>query len=192
MSIKLPALPYSKNSLAPYISEETIDFHYGKHHKAYVDKLNTLTEGNNLSKASLEEIVLNEKGIVFNQAAQVWNHNFYWECLSPSQDEQPSALLLKEIEKNFSSLDNFKNEFTKKALSQFGSGWAWLVKTGNSLKISTTGNAELPLTSKETPLLTCDVWEHAYYVDYRNNRGKYLEAFWKLINWKFVEKNLDK
>ena len=192
MSVVLPELPYNKKALNPHISEETLDYHYGKHHKGYVDKLNGQLPGTEWEKASLEEIVKSSEGAVFNNSAQVWNHSFYWNCLSPQGGGVPSGVLGSAIEKHFQSFEKFKEEFTTKALSQFGSGWAWLVKEAEELKILSTSNAETPLTSShQKALLTCDVWEHAYYIDYRNARNKYLEAFWNLVNWEFVNKNLD-
>ena len=192
MSITLPELPYSKQALSPHISEETLNFHYGKHHKAYVDKLNAQITGTDLDKASLEEIVKSSQGGVFNNSAQVWNHSFYWNCLSPQGGGAPTGNVLSAIEKHFSSFEKFKEEFSACAMTQFGSGWAWLVKEGDQLKVTSTPNAETPLTSSsQKALLTCDVWEHAYYIDYRNARNSYLEAFWKLVNWEFVNKNLD-
>ena len=191
MSIQLPELPYQKTALAPYISEETLNFHYGKHHKAYVDKLNVQIENTEWEKASLEKIVKSSSGGVFNNAAQVWNHTFYWNSLSQKGGGQPSGDLAKALEKDFGSFEKFKEEFTAKALGQFGSGWAWLVKSGDVLKVISTANADTPLTSEDKPLLTCDVWEHAYYVDYRNARNKYIEAYWNLVNWDFVVRNLD-
>ena len=192
MSVLLPELPYNKKALSPYISEETLDYHYGKHHKAYVEKLNAQISGTEWEKASLEEIVKSSKGGVFNNSAQVWNHSFYWNCLSPQGGDAPSGNLGSAIEKHFQSFESFKEQFTATALAQFGSGWAWLVKEGDSLKILSTANAETPLSSpNQIALLTCDVWEHAYYIDYRNARNKYVEAFWNLVNWEFVNKNLD-
>ena len=191
MSIQLPELPYSRKALVPHISEETLDFHYGKHHKAYVDKLNVQIENTEWNHASLEEIVKSSSGGVFNNAAQVWNHTFYWNSLSQKGGGQPSGDLAKALEKDFGSFKKFKEEFTAKALGQFGSGWAWLVKSGSILKVIATANADTPLTSEDKPLLTCDVWEHAYYVDYRNARNKYIEAFWSLVNWDFIVRNLD-
>jgi len=192
MSVILPELPYNKKALSPHISEETLNYHYGKHHKAYVDKLNGQILGTEWKKAGLEEIVKNSQGGVFNNAAQVWNHTFYWSCLSPQGGGAPGGVLASAIEKNFQSFKQFKEKFTATALAQFGSGWAWLVKEGEELKILSTPNAETPLTSSsQKALLTCDVWEHAYYIDYRNARNKYVEAFWTLVNWEFVNKNLD-
>ncbi len=192
MSIVLPELPYSKSSLSPHISEETLDFHYGKHHKSYVDKLNVQIQESEWKQATLEEIIKTSKGGIFNNAAQVWNHTFYWNSLSPKGGGNPQNNLVQSLEKSFGSIDKFKEEFTAAALSQFGSGWAWLVKESNSLKIVKTSNAETPLTNpNQKALLTCDVWEHAYYIDYRNARNKYMEAFWNLVNWDFINKNLD-
>ena len=192
MSITLPELPYSRQALSPHISEETLNFHYGKHHKAYVDKLNAQIAGTDLDKASLEEIIKSSQGGVFNNSAQVWNHSFYWNCLSPQGGGAPTGQLLSAIEKDFGSFEKFKEDFSACAMTQFGSGWAWLVKEGGQLKVTSTPNAETPLSSNsQKALLTCDVWEHAYYIDYRNARNSYLSAFWKLVNWEFVNKNLD-
>ncbi|MGI9549370.1 MAG: superoxide dismutase [Bdellovibrionales bacterium] len=191
MPITLPELPYSKSSLSPHISEETLEFHYGKHHKSYVDKLNGQIEESEFKHASLEEIVKNSKAAIFNNAAQIWNHTFYWNSLSPKGGGSPDKNLNQVLEKSFGSVDQFKKEFTQAALSQFGSGWAWLIKESDSLKIIKTSNADTPLAHSQKALLTCDVWEHAYYIDYRNARNKYLDAFWNLINWDFINKNLD-
>ncbi|MEJ2515319.1 MAG: Fe-Mn family superoxide dismutase [Gammaproteobacteria bacterium] len=190
MAHTLPDLPYPKDGLEPHISAETLEYHYGKHHKTYVDKLNCLIEGGEFADASLEDIIRKSSGGVFNNAAQVWNHTFYWHCLSPSGGGQPSGDLAQAIDKAFGSFDAFKTSFTDKATTLFGSGWAWLVKKPDgSLEIVQTSNADTPLRSADTPLMTCDVWEHAYYIDYRNARPKYLEAFWNLVNWDFVAKN---
>ena len=192
MTFQLPELPYSQTALQPHISKETLSFHYGKHHKAYVNKLNSLIEGNSeFQKASLEELIRESSGAIFNNAAQIWNHTFYWNSLSPKGGGEPSAKTVDILESSFGSLDKFKTEFTNKAIGQFGSGWAWLVKTSSDkLTIETTSNAENPLRSGHTPLLTCDVWEHAYYIDYRNARPEYLKAFWQIINWDFIYQNL--
>ena len=193
MSISLPALPYSKTSLAPHISEETLNFHYGKHHQAYVNKLNGLMENSPFKNADLETIVKESAGAIFNNSAQVWNHTFYWHSLSPKGGGMPHKDLQEVLEKSFGSVENFKQQFTTQALGQFGSGWAWLVKTADGqLKIQSTANADTPLKHGHTPLLTCDVWEHAYYIDYRNARPEYLKAFWNLINWDFLSQNLQK
>jgi len=191
MAFELPALPYEKNALEPHISAETLEFHYGKHHQTYVDKLNGLVEGSDFAGKSLEEIIKNSSGGMFNNAAQVWNHTFYWNCLSPSGGGEPSGELADAINDKFGSFDAFKEEFTKNAVNNFGSGWTWLVKTSDGgVDIVNTSNAETPLTdSSVTPLLTVDVWEHAYYIDYRNARPKYMEAFWALVNWDFAAKN---
>lgn len=198
--ITLPPLPYAKNALEPYISERTLDFHYGKHHQAYVTNLNILIDGTDLSKLSLEEIIKSSHGNadkqgIFNNAAQVWNHTFYWHSLTPTPKTTPSPHLLKQIEKNFGTLENFKDTFKKTAVSQFGSGWAWLVSDqSGSLQIIKTSNAETPLTNPSLmPLLTCDVWEHAYYLDYQNRRPDYVDTcLMHLLNWDFAEENFDK
>jgi superoxide dismutase, Fe-Mn family len=190
MAHTLPDLPYAMNALEPHISKETLEFHYGKHHRTYVDKLNGLIEGTEHAGASLEDIVRGSTGGVFNNAAQVWNHTFYWHCLSPNGGGRPDGALAKGIDEAFGSFDAFHQQFSDKAVTLFGSGWAWLVKKPDGkLAIVQTSNAETPLTGDAKPLLTCDVWEHAYYIDYRNARPKYLEAFWQLVNWDFVAKN---
>ncbi|HET7922602.1 MAG TPA: Fe-Mn family superoxide dismutase [Gammaproteobacteria bacterium] len=191
MTHELPALPYAMDALAPHISKETLEFHYGKHHKAYVDKLNGLLPGSEFENSKLEDIVKRAKGGMFNQAAQIWNHTFYWHSLSPNGGGEPQGKLADAIRQSFGSMDAFRKDFSDKAAGQFGSGWAWLVKKGDGkLAVVTTGNADTPLTGSDTPLLTCDVWEHAYYIDYRNARPKYIEAWWKLVNWDFAAKNL--
>lgn len=191
MAIELPALPYAKNALEPHISAETLDYHYGKHHQAYVTNLNNMIEGTEHANASLEDIVRGSSGGMFNNAAQVWNHTFYWNCLSPSGGGDPTGELKSLIERDFGSVDAFRDQFSKTAVGTFGSGWAWLVQTPDGkLELKSTSNAETPLASENKPLLTCDVWEHAYYVDYRNARPKYVEAFWNLVNWDFVSSNL--
>jgi len=191
MEHTLPALPYEKNALEPHISKETIEFHYGKHHQTYVTNLNNLIKGTEFADSSLEDIVKKSSGGIFNNAAQVWNHTFYWNGLSPKGSRQPTGQLADAINSTFGSFEKFKEEFTKTAVTTFGSGWAWLVKNADdSLVLVSTSNAGNPMTSGQTPLLTCDVWEHAYYIDYRNVRPKYLEAFWNLVNWDFVAKNL--
>ncbi len=190
MTHELPPLPYAKDALAPYISEETLEFHYGKHHQTYVTNLNNLIAGTEFEELSLEAIIKKASGGLFNNAGQVWNHTFYWNSLSPNGGGQPSGALADAIKKRFGSFDSFQEAFTKTAVTTFGSGWAWLVKNSDgSLAIVSTSNAGCPLTDGQTPLLACDVWEHAYYIDYRNARPKYLEAFWKLVNWDFAEKN---
>lgn len=191
MSFELPSLPYAKDALAPHISAETLEFHYGKHHQTYVDKLNGLVDGTDMASKSLEDIVKTSEGGVFNNAAQVWNHTFYWNCLSPNGGGQASGAIADAIDAAFGSFDAFKEQFTNAAINNFGSGWTWLVKNADgSVAIVNTSNAATPLTdSSVTPLLTVDVWEHAYYVDYRNARPKYMEAFWALVNWDFVNAN---
>lgn len=191
MAIELPPLPYARNALEPHISAETLDFHYGKHHQAYVDNLNKMIPGTEFADATLEAIVKKAQGGMFNNAAQVWNHSFYWNSLSPNGGGEPRGKLADAVVKAFGSFAAFKEEFTKVALGTFGSGWAWLVQRGDgSLGIVSTANAATPITGTDKPLLCCDVWEHAYYVDYRNARGKYVEAFWKLVNWDFAMKRL--
>lgn len=192
MAFELPALPYAKDALAPHISEETLEYHYGKHHQTYVTNLNNLVPGTEFEGLSLEEIVKKSSGGVFNNAAQVWNHTFYWNCLSPNGGGEPSGGLANAITRTFGSFDAFKEAFTKCAVTTFGSGWAWLVKNKDgSLALVSTSNAGCPLTDGQTPLLTCDVWEHAYYIDYRNARPAYLGAFWSLVNWDFAAANFD-
>jgi len=190
MAYELPALPYGKNALEPVISQETIEFHYGKHHQTYVTNLNNLVPGTELEGQSLEDIIMKSSGGVFNNAAQVWNHTFYWNCLSPNGGGEPSGALADAISAKFGSLDEFKKQFAQSAATNFGSGWTWLVKNADgSIEIFNTSNAGTPMTEGKTALLTVDVWEHAYYVDYRNARPKYLEAIWKIINWDFVAAN---
>lgn len=191
MAFELPALPYAKDALAPHMSEETLEYHYGKHHATYVAKLNGLIEGTDNADKSLEDIVKSATGGVFNNAAQIWNHTFFWNCLSPNGGGEPTGALADAITASFGSFDAFKTQFTDNAVANFGSGWTWLVKKADgSLAIVNTVNAATPLTDAElTPLLTVDVWEHAYYIDYRNARPKYLEGFWALANWEFVAKN---
>jgi Fe-Mn family superoxide dismutase len=191
MAFELPALPYGDDALAPHISSETIAYHYGKHHRTYVDNLNKLVAGTEFEGRSLEEIVRSSEGGVFNNAAQVWNHTFYWNGLGPDGGGEPTGDLADLITTAFGSFAAFREQFTKAAATHFGSGWAWLVqKPREGLAIVTTGNADTPLTHPCTPLMTCDVWEHAYYIDYRNARPEYLEHFWQLVNWDFVAANL--
>lgn len=190
MAFELPALPYAKDALAPHISAETLEFHHGKHHQTYITNLNNLVPNTEFDGLSLEEIILKSSGGIFNNAAQVWNHTFYWNCLTPKGAGKPSGALADAIDATFGSFDKFKEEFTKCAVTTFGSGWAWLVKNADgSLALVSTSNAGCPLTAGQTPLLTCDVWEHAYYIDFRNSRPNYLEAFWALANWDFAAKN---
>ncbi|MEE1673103.1 superoxide dismutase [Fe] [Agarivorans aestuarii] len=191
MAFTLPELPYAQDALEPHISAETLSFHYGKHHNTYVVKLNGLIEGTDLAEKSLEEIVKSSTGGVFNNAAQVWNHTFYWNCLAPNAGGQPSGALAAAIDASFGSFEEFKAKFTDSAINNFGSSWTWLVKNADgSLAIVNTSNAATPLTDESvTPLLTCDLWEHAYYIDYRNVRPDYLNAFWALVNWEFASAN---
>ena len=191
MSITLPALPYELNALEPHISQETLEYHYGKHHKTYVDKLNELIAGGEYANQALEDIIRTAQGGVFNNAAQVWNHTFYWHCLSPQGGGKPTGSLAAAIDKAFGSFDAFKEKFSQTAITTFGSGWAWLVKNkAGALELVSTSNADTPLRhADQKALLTCDVWEHAYYIDYRNARPKYVEAFWNLVNWDFVAQN---
>lgn len=191
MEHTLPALPYELNALEPHISKETLEYHYGKHHQTYVTNLNNLIKDSAFADLSLEAIIKQSSEGVFNNAAQVWNHTFYWNCLSPKGGGQPTGKLADVINSTFGSFDKFKEEFTKKAVTTFGSGWAWLVKNSDgTLALVSTSNAGTPMTANQTALLTCDVWEHAYYIDYRNARPKYVEAFWNLVNWDFVAQNL--
>jgi len=191
MKHELPALPYEKTALQPYISAETLEYHHGKHHQAYVTNLNNLIPGTEFENLSLEEIVKKAPaGGIFNNAAQVWNHTFYWNCLAPKAGGAPSGALADAITKAFGSFDAFKEKFTQSCVTNFGSGWTWLVKNKDgALEIVNTSNAGCPLTMDKTPLLTCDVWEHAYYIDVRNARPKYVENFWQLVNWSFVTRN---
>lgn len=192
MSIELPALPYAQDALEPHISKETLEFHYGKHHNTYVVKLNGLIDGTPDADKSLEEIVKSSSGGVFNNSAQIWNHTFYWHCLSPNGGGEPTGAVADAINGAFGSFADFKSKFTDSAVNNFGSSWTWLVKNADgSLAIVNTSNAATPLTDEGvTPLLTVDLWEHAYYIDYRNARPNYMEAFWNLVNWEFVAANM--
>ncbi|QIK80225.1 superoxide dismutase [Fe] [Lysobacter sp. HDW10] len=191
MAIELPALPYDRTALEPHISGETIDFHYGKHHKSYVDNLNKLIDGTKFADMSLEDIVKQSDGGVFNNAAQIWNHTFYWNCMKPQGGGEPTGKLADAINAAFGDFEKFKAQFTDTAVKTFGSGWAWLVqRKDGTVALVSTSNAATPLTGDDTPLMTCDVWEHAYYIDYRNLRPKYLEHFWNLVNWDFVAGNM--
>ncbi|MDD3654007.1 MAG: Fe-Mn family superoxide dismutase [Desulfotomaculaceae bacterium] len=193
MEHKLPVLPYSSDALAPVISKETIEYHYGKHHQTYVNNLNKLIAGTEYEDMSLEDIIKKSSGGIFNNAAQVFNHSFYWNCMSPNGGGEPTGKLAAAIEQNFGSFAAFKDQFTAAAIATFGSGWTWLVKNADgSLNIESTSNAATPVTGGKTPLLTCDVWEHAYYIDYRNARAAYVEKFWDVVNWDFVAANFDK
>jgi len=190
MEHKLPELPYAIDALAPTISKETMEYHYGKHHQAYVTNLNNLIKGTEFENASLEDIIKKSSGGVFNNAAQVWNHTFFWNTLSPKGGGAPTGALADAINAKFGSFDAFKETFSKSAVGNFGSGWTWLVKKADgSVDIVNTSNAATPLTGADKPLITIDVWEHAYYIDYRNARPKFVEAFWNLANWDFAAKN---
>ena len=190
MEHTLPPLPYALDALAPHISKETLEFHYGKHHQTYVTNLNNLIKGTEFESATLEEIVKKSSAGIFNNAAQVWNHTFYWNGLKPNGGGTPTGALAEAINKKWTSFEEFKKAFQASALGNFGSGWTWLVKKADgSVDIANTSNAATPLTGNDRPLLTCDVWEHAYYIDYRNARAKYLENFWNLANWDFSAKN---
>jgi Fe-Mn family superoxide dismutase len=190
MAFELPPLPYAENRLVPYISAETLQFHHGKHHQTYVTNLNNLVPGTEFEGLSLEEIILKSSGPIFNNAAQIWNHTFYWNSLAPNAGGKPAGDLAAAIDASFGSFAQFQETFNKTAVGTFGSGWAWLVKNADgTLAVVSTSNAGCPLTAGQTPLLTCDVWEHAYYIDFRNSRHNYLEAFWALVNWDFAEAN---
>ena len=189
MAHELPPLPYAQDALAPVLSKETLEYHYGKHHQAYVTNLNNLVKGTDFENASLEEIIMKASGGLFNNAAQVWNHTFYWNCLCPG-GAAPGSKLAAAINSSFGSMDEFKKQFSASAAGNFGSGWTWLVKNSTGgLEIVNTSNAANPMTDGKTPLLTIDVWEHAYYIDYRNARPKYLESIWGIVNWEYVSAN---
>ena len=191
MPFSLPPLPWAKDALAPAISAETIDFHYGKHHQAYVTNLNKALEGKPEANQTLEQVILSSSGPVFNNAAQVWNHTFYWSSMKPNGGGKPTGQLLELVNRDFGSVDNLLQQLGEAAKTQFGSGWAWLVQDGGKLKVTQTANADLPMKHGQNALLTCDVWEHAYYIDYRNARPNYVEAYLKnLVNWEFAAKNL--
>lgn len=191
MEHKLPALPWSNDALAPHISPETIEYHYGKHHAAYATKLNAGIQGTEFAEMSLEDIIMKSSGGIFNNAAQVWNHSFYWNCLAPNAGGAPTGAVADAINGKWGSFDKFKEEFSASAAGNFGSGWTWLVKDGSgNLEILNTDDADTAMKHGKMALMTIDVWEHAYYVDYRNARPKYIEAFWNLVNWDFVNKNL--
>jgi len=190
MEHKLPELPYAKNALEPHISAETLEYHYGKHHQTYITNLNKLIKGTEYEDMSLEDIIKNATGGLFNNAAQVWNHTFYWNCLSPDGGGKPGGALSEAINKTFNSFEEFKDKFSQTSITTFGSGWGWLVQNPDgTLEIVSTSNAGNPMTDGRTALLTCDVWEHAYYIDYRNARPTYVENFWEIVNWSFVAKN---
>lgn len=193
MSFTLPQLPFAKDALVPHMSVETFDYHYNKHHNAYVTNLNNLIKETTFEKMSLEEIILSSEGTMFNNAAQVWNHTFFWSCLSPKGGTEPTGTLKDQIIQAWGSYEAFKEAFTKSAVANFGSGWTWLVKNkSGKLEIMNTSNAQTPMTSGSHALLTVDVWEHAYYIDYRNERPRFLNAFWSLVNWDFAEQNFKK
>ena len=186
----LPALPYPVEALEPHISRETLDFHHGKHHRTYVEKLNELVRGGEFDGRSLEDTVRASSGAIFNNAAQAWNHAFFWQCLGPEAPARPGGALMTALEGAFGSFAAFQDRFAKAAIDTFGSGWAWLTKAADgSVTIRSTSNADTPIKHGGVPLLVCDVWEHAYYIDYRNERPKYVNAFWRVVNWKFVEKS---
>lgn len=190
MEHKLPPLPYRMDALQPHISKETLEYHYGKHHQTYVNVLNDLIKGTELENLTLEEVIRKSSGKIFNNAAQVWNHTFYWNCLSPNGGGEPTGPILEAINQKWGNFEAFKKEFTQLCIATFGSGWGWLVKApSGDLELVSTSNAATPLTTTSRALLTCDVWEHAYYIDYRNSRPNYMEAFWKLVNWDFVNQN---
>ena len=187
---QLPKLPYAMDALQPYISKETLEYHYGKHHQAYVNNLNTLTKDTEFASLPLEEVIMKSSDGMFNNAAQIWNHTFYWNCMTPKSSHEPSGKLADAIKNTFGSFDEFKKVFSQSAATLFGSGWTWLVKNAHGeLEIMNTSNAGLPMKNNKQALLTCDVWEHAYYIDYRNLRPKYVEKFWDIINWDFVAEN---
>jgi Fe-Mn family superoxide dismutase len=190
MTFKLPPLPFDRAALAPTLSEETIDYHYGKHHQTYVDNLNKLVPGTEHENKTLEQLIMTTSGGLFNNAGQVWNHNFYWNCLTPKSQIEPKGKLADAIVKKFGSFEEFKKQFSQTAITTFGSGWGWLAKNNEGeLELVSTSNADTPMTKHKKALLTCDVWEHAYYIDYRNARPTYLDKFWSLVNWDFVEDN---
>ena len=191
MAFTLPPLPYDKGALAPHLSAETLEFHHGKHHNAYVVNLNKLVDDKKVDGTkSLEELIMSSEGPAFNNAAQIWNHTFFWSCMKPKGGGEPTGELAQAITRDFGSFAKFKEEFTQAAITQFGSGWAWLVSEGGKLKVTKTANADLPMKHNQTALLTIDVWEHAYYIDYRNLRPKWTEVFLNnLVNWDFVNQN---
>jgi Fe-Mn family superoxide dismutase len=191
MAYELPKLPYDMNALEPYISKETLEYHYGKHHAAYVNNLNKLVEGTEFSDASLEDIIKSADGGIFNNGAQVWNHTFYWNCMSPEGNREPTGALLNAIKSDFGSFEEFKDQFSKAAATLFGSGWAWVVKTPmGKLDIIQESNAGNPLRTGFEPIMTCDVWEHAYYIDKRNRRPAYIDDFWNLVDWETIGKRI--
>jgi Fe-Mn family superoxide dismutase len=191
MALELPPLPYDRTALEPHISGETLDYHHGKHHKAYVDNANKMIAGTEFETMPLVDIIRRSQGALFNNVAQVWNHTFFWNCMSPTGGGEPTGKLADAINLAFGDFATFKDEFSKTCIGTFGSGWGWLVqRPDGSLALVSTSNANTPLTGEDTPLLTCDVWEHAYYIDYRNARPKFVEAFWNVVNWDFVASNM--
>ena len=191
MTIELPPLPYDRAALEPHMSAETLDFHYGKHHKTYVDNANKMIEGTEFADMPLVDIIRRSQGALFNNVAQVWNHTFFWNCMKPNGGGEPTGKLADAINLAFGDFATFKEEFAKTCIGTFGSGWGWLVqRPDGSLALVSTSNANTPIAGEDTPLLTCDVWEHAYYIDYRNARPKYVESFWNLVNWDFVAGNM--
>ena len=191
MTIELPPLPYDRAALEPHMSAETLDFHYGKHHKTYVDNANKMIEGTEFADMPLVDIIRRSQGALFNNVAQVWNHTFFWNCMKPNGGGEPTGKLADAINLAFGDFATFKEEFAKTCIGTFGSGWGWLVqRPDGSLALVSTSNANTPIAGEDTPLLTCDVWEHAYYIDYRNARPKFVEAFWNLVNWDFVASNM--
>ena len=191
MEHTLPPLPYAKDALQPHISAETLEYHYGKHHAGYVTNLNNLIKGTEFENMSLEDIVKKSSGGIFNNSAQVWNHTFFWNCMTPNGGGAPTGPVADAINAKWGSFDKFKEEFSKSAVGNFGSGWTWLVqKADGGVDIVNTSNAHTPLASDDKALLTCDVWEHAYYIDYRNARAKFVESWWNLVNWEFVNQNM--
>jgi Fe-Mn family superoxide dismutase len=191
MAIELPPLPYDRTALEPHISGETLDYHHGKHHKTYVDNANKMIAGTEFESMPLVDIIRRSQGALFNNVAQVWNHTFFWNCMSPNGGGEPTGKLADAIALAFGDFATFKEEFSKTCIGTFGSGWGWLVqRPDGSLALVSTSNANTPLTGEDTPLLTCDVWEHAYYIDYRNARPKFVEAFWNVVNWDFVASNM--
>lgn len=188
---ELPELPYAVDALEPHISAQTLKYHHGKHHASYVKKLNRQLEGSEFESATLEDIIRRASGDLFNNAAQVWNHGFYWNCMGPAGGARPGAELASAFDKDFGDFERFKDRFKKAATANFGSGWTWLVKTPTGrLDVVNTDDADNPLREGLQPLLTCDIWEHAYYIDYRNARADYIDAFWKLVNWDYVAARL--
>ncbi len=190
MEHKLPELPYPNNSLEPHISQETLEFHHGKHHQAYINKLNELIKGTKYEKMDLVEIILSSEGQIFNNAAQAWNHTFFWNCMRPDGGQEPNGKVAELINKKWGNFEKCREEFSEKAVANFGSGWTWLVQGNKGIEIMNTSNADTPKAHNLKALLTLDVWEHAYYIDYRNERPEFVEAFWNVVNWDFVNSNL--